>query len=466
VGPAGHGTLEQDPDVLDTWFSSGLWPFSTLGWPDDTDDLRRYYPTTLLVTGFDIIFFWVARMMMMGLRFRGEVPFRDIYIHGLVRDPQGQKMSKSKGNVIDPLAILDTSGADALRFALTAFAAMGRDVKLAPQRIEGYRNFANKLWNATRFVLMNLAGAGPDAVRVADALERGVRPAAASLPDRWILSRLEHTVRTVGDALDTYRFNEAASALYQFAWHELCDWYLEAAKPQLAGAAGDRTRGVLLFALERLLRLLHPLMPFLTEEMWQAVTVEGWGAARAQRFAESIMIAPYPRALEALVDDAAEADMERLVGVVRAVRNLRSEYNVPPSRPIDVGLFVADAAVRARLTDVLPLMATLARAEPLALLDRPERPRNAAVESVAGVELIILLTGLIDDLGAEATRIAREVEKVVKELAGIEAKLGNPQFVERAPEEIIAEVEEKGTQLRERRDTLERSLERLRSLAP
>jgi valyl-tRNA synthetase len=180
VCPAGHGTLEQDPDVLDTWFSSGLWPFSTLGWPDDTDDLRRYYPTTLLVTGFDIIFFWVARMMMMGLRFRGEVPFRDIYIHGLVRDPQGQKMSKSKGNVIDPLAILDTSGADALRFALTAFAAMGRDVKLAPQRIEGYRNFANKLWNATRFVLMNLAGAGPDAVRVADALERGVRPAAAS----------------------------------------------------------------------------------------------------------------------------------------------------------------------------------------------------------------------------------------------------------------------------------------------
>jgi valyl-tRNA synthetase len=223
---------------------------------------------------------------------------------------------------------------------------------------------------------------------------------------------------------------------------------------------------VLLCTLERLLRLLHPLMPFLTEEVWQVVTAEGWGATRARRFADSIMIAPYPLALDGLVDDAAEADMERLVGVVRAVRNLRSEYNVPPSRPVDVGLYVADAAVRARLADVLPLVATLARAEPLALLDQPVRPRNAAVESVAGVELTMPLAGLIDDLGAEAKRIAREVEKVETELGGVEAKLGNPQFAERAPEEIIAEVEEKGAQLRERRDTLRRSLERLRSLAP
>jgi valyl-tRNA synthetase len=463
--PNGHATLEQDPDVLDTWFSSGLWPFSTLGWPDETDDLRRYYPTTLLVTGFDIIFFWVARMMMMGLRFGGDVPFRDVYIHGLVRDPLGQKMSKSKGNVIDPLAILDTCGADALRIALTAFAAMGRDVKLSPQRIDGYRNFANKLWNATRFVLMNGEQAGPEAARVADALAEGRRPGAASLPDRWILSRLERTVDAVGEALDTYRFNDAASALYQFAWHEFCDWYLEAAKPQLAGADADRTRGVLLFVLERLLRLLHPVMPFLTEETWQAVTAEGWGAGRAQRFAESIMIAPYPRRLDALVDEAAEADMERLVGVVRAVRNLRSEFNVPPSRAVDVRLYVADGAVRVRLTDALPLVATLARAEPLALLDGPSQAANAAIESVAGVVLTIPLAGLIDDVGAELRRIGREVEKVEKELGGVEAKLSNPQFTERAPEEVIAEVEEKGAQLRERRDTLCRSLERLGSLA-
>jgi valyl-tRNA synthetase len=463
--PAGHGSLEQDPDVLDTWFSSGLWPFSTLGWPDDTGDLRRYYPTSLLVTGFDIIFFWVARMMMMGLRFRGEVPFRDVYIHGLVRDPQGQKMSKSKGNVIDPLAILDTSGADALRFALTAFAAMGRDVKLSPQRIEGYRNFANKLWNATRFVLMNLEGAGPDAVRTADALDRGERPAAASLPDRWILSRLERTAAGVGEALDAYRFNDAASALYQFAWHEFCDWYLEAAKPQLAGGGADRTRGILLYALERLLRLLHPLMPFLTEELWQDVAAAGWGEARAARFAESIMIAPYPRTQAALVDEAADADMERLVGVVRAVRNLRAEYNVPPSRAVAVRLRVAEAALRARMADVLPLVATLARAEPLSIDDGPAGDEHGAVESIAGVELTIPLAGLIDDPAAEAARLGRELDKTEKELGSVEAKLANPQFVERAPDDVIAEVEERAGELRERRSTLRRSVERLRSLA-
>ena len=462
--PRCPGPIEQDPDVLDTWFSSGLWPFSTLGWPDDTDELRRYYPTTLLVTGFDIIFFWVARMMMMGLRFQGEVPFRDVYIHGLVRDPLGQKMSKSKGNVIDPLAILDTSGADALRIALAAFAAMGRDVKLSPQRIEGYRNFANKLWNAARFVLMNLEGAGPEATGVADALARGERPADASLADRWILSRLERTIGGVVEALEGYRFNDAAGALYQFAWHELCDWYLETAKPQLAGPGAERTRGVLVFVLERLLRALHPFMPFLTEEVWQAVTSEAWGAARAERFAESIVVAPYPEPCAALVDDAGEADMGRLIGVVRAVRNLRAEYDVPPSRPVEARLYAAEAAARARLTDVLPLLAALARTEPLVLLDAPERRPDAAVELVGGVELYVPLAGLVDDPAAEAARQGRELEKVGRELAQVEAKLGNPQFVERAPEEIVAEVEEKRGELAERRETLRRSLERLEAL--
>jgi valyl-tRNA synthetase len=462
--PACRGTLEQDPDVLDTWFSSGLWPFSTLGWPDDSEDLRRYYPTSLLVTGFDIIFFWVARMMMLGLRFRGEVPFRDIYIHGLVRDPQGQKMSKSKGNVIDPLAILDTAGADALRFALAAFAAMGRDVKLAPQRIEGYRNFANKLWNAARFVLMHLAAAGPDAARTADALARGERPAGASLPDRWIVSRLEQTARAVTESLDGYRFNDAAGSLYEFAWHELCDWYLETAKPQLAGAGADRTRGVLVFVLERLLRLLHPLMPFLTEEVWQVLVAEAWGPQRSARHAASIMIAPYPQPLDALVDAAAEAEMGRLIAVVRAVRNLRAEYDVPPSRPVDVGLFAPDAGVRARLTDVLSLVATLARAEPLAVHAEPVRASQAAVESVAGVEVVIPLAGLIDDVGAERTRLDRELAKAAKELAGVEAKLANPQFTEKAPDDVVAEVEEKRAVLRERQGALERSLLRLGSL--
>src|SRR5207249_3464272 len=274
--PACRGAaLVQEADVLDTWFSSALWPFSTLGWPEKTPDLARYYPTSVLVTGFDIIFFWVARMMMMGLRFTGDVPFRDVYIHGLIRDPLGQKMSKSKGNVIDPLGLLDTYGTDALRFALASFVGMGRDIKLTPERIEGYRNFANKLWNAARFVLMNVEG-GTAGAATADALARGERSPDAPLPERWILSRLERV----------------------------------------------------------------------TEEVWQAIVAEGWGADRPARFPASIMVAEYPRPLEALLDDDAEREMDRLMALVRAVRNLRSELNLPPSRRLAAEVFARDAAAR------------------------------------------------------------------------------------------------------------------------
>jgi valyl-tRNA synthetase len=460
------GAVEQDPDVLDTWFSSGLWPFSTLGWPADTADVQRFYPTSLLVTGFDIIFFWVARMMMLGLRFRGDVPFRDVYIHGLVRDPEGQKMSKSKGNVIDPLAILDTSGTDALRFALTAFAAMGRDIKLSPQRIEGYRNFTNKLWNAVRFVLMHLENAGPGTRTTAETLAEGRWPEGLDLPDRWIVSRLEGVTGAVRAALDEYRFNEAAGELYHFAWHELCDWYLEAAKGPLAagGDAAERTRGVLLYVLERYVRLLHPLMPFLTEEVWQVLVAEGWAAARPARFAESIMIASYPAVRPALQDGAAETEMARLVAVVRAVRNLRSEYDVRPSQAVEAQVYAADAATRARLGDAAVLIATLARLEPFTVLARPERPSGAAVEMLDGIELYVPLAGLVADLAGEQRRLERELEKVAKDLSGVEAKLGNPHFTERAPDEIVAEVRGKGEALGERRQALERSLERLRAL--
>jgi valyl-tRNA synthetase len=462
----GHGTLTQDEDVLDTWFSSGLWPFSTLGWPEKSDDLKRFYPTTVLVTGFDIIFFWVARMMMMGLRFMGDVPFRDVYIHGLVRDPLGQKMSKSKGNVVDPLSLLDTYGTDALRFALTAFAAMGRDVRVSPERMEGYRNFTNKLWNAARFVLMNLEEAGPDARATADALRDGRRPDGLALPDRWILARLERATADVRDALDTYRFNDAAGRLYQFAWHELCDWYLEAAKSPLygGGAAADRTRGVLLHALERLLRLLHPVMPFITEEIWQVVVTEGWREARATTFAQSIMVSPYPRPLPGLVDDAAEAEMDRLIGVVRAIRNLRAEFSVPPAKPVAVQLFAADARARAQLQDSAPLVAALARAQPLELLATAARPKAAAVEALDGVELYVPLAGLVDDVGAEVRRLERELAKVEGEHRGVAAKLGNPQFTERAPEDVVAEVRARSAALEEKRASLGRSLERLRAL--
>ena len=462
----GGATLTQDEDVLDTWFSSALWPFSTLGWPDQTDDLRRYYPTDVLVTGFDIIFFWVARMMMMGLRFMKEVPFRDVYIHGLVRTESGQKMSKSKGTGVDPLELLDRYGTDAVRFSIAAFAAMGRDIRLAPDRIEGYRNFANKLWNAARFVLMHLEQAGPDTRATADALRAGRRPDGLSLPDRWIIARLERATADVRDALDGYRFNDVASRLYQFAWHEFCDWYLEAAKnPLYAGGAGaERTRGVLLYAFEGLLRLLHPVMPFLSEEVWQAIVSEGWGDARKATFPKSIMIAPYPRPTASLADDAAEAEMERLIGIVRAIRNLRSEFGVPPSKPVEVQVFAAEATTRARLQDAAPLVIALARVEPLTFLAAAARPKAAAVEALDGVELYVPLAGLVEDVGAEVKRVERELKKVDDEHRGIAAKLANPQFMERAPEDVVAEVRAKGAALEEKRASLGRSLERLRAL--
>ena len=465
--PKCGGALTQDPDVLDTWFSSSLWPFSTLGWPDRTPDLERFYPTSVLVTGFDIIFFWVARMMMMGLRFMGEVPFHDVIIHGLVRDPQGQKMSKSKGNVVDPLGLLETFGTDATRFALTSFVGMGRDLRLDQQRIAGYRNFTNKLWNAARFVLMNLEHAGPAAVATANALEAGTRVESLALAERWIVSRLQRTTAEVRAAIDEFRFNDAASTLYQFAWHELCDWYVEAAKVplQAGGVQADRARGTLVYVLERLCRLLHPVMPFISEEIWQVVTTEVWGAERATRFAESIMLAPYPVVAPGLLDERGEADMERLMALVRAVRNLRAEFNLPPSQVLGVQVFVADAGARAALTAQASLIRTLARVEPLEFLSTATHPAGAAVEALDGIELYVPLKGLVQDLSAERQRVERELAKVEQELAGVEAKLARPDFIARAPEEIVEKERAKAAQGSERRAALARSLERLRKLA-
>ncbi|MGH7859600.1 MAG: class I tRNA ligase family protein, partial [Candidatus Binatia bacterium] len=304
-----HGRrLVRDSDVLDTWFSSALWPFSTMGWPERTATLERFYPTSVLVTSFDIIFFWVARMMMMGLHFMGEVPFRDVYVHALVRDEYGQKMSKSKGNVIDPLEILDRYGTDALRFTLVALSAMGRDIKLSEDRVEGYRNFANKIWNAARFVLMNVEESSGDSWSLP---EPGEDLVAA---DRWILHRLAATTRDVRQATLGYRFNEAAASLYQFLWAEYCDWYLELAKITMADPSRRATTlRVLVGVLERFLRLLHPFMPFLTEELWQALPGE--------RATPSIMMAPYPEAEPAwLTETTAAAELETLIATIRSVR--------------------------------------------------------------------------------------------------------------------------------------------------
>jgi len=446
--PRGHDDLVRDSDVLDTWFSSALWPFSTMGWPEKTETLARFYPTSVLVTGFDIIFFWVARMMMMGLHFMKDVPFRDVYVHALVRDEQGQKMSKSKGNVIDPLELLDRYGTDALRFTLVALSAMGRDIKLSEDRVEGYRNFANKIWNAARFVLMNAAGeAAPD----------GVLPAPSedlTLADRWILGRLAATTRDVREGIESYRFNEAATALYRFLWSDYCDWYLEMAKISLADSSRRAaTLRVLVGVLERFLRLLHPFMPFVTEELWQALPIE--------RVADSIMVSPVPETDERwLAADVSAMDV--VIETVRAVRNVRADLNVAPGTPVE--LLVFGGVGESRLAPHEQYVRRLAGVSRLDYRDGGERPKGAATMVVDGLELAIPLRGLVDDPAGEIARNRKQLDKLAKEMNSLAAKLSNPQFLERAPAEIVEKEREKERELGERRAALERNIERLETL--
>jgi valyl-tRNA synthetase len=444
--PQCKGPVRQDEDVLDTWFSSALWPFSTLGWPQETPELKTFYPTACLVTGFDILFFWVARMMMMGLHVMGEVPFRDVYIHALVRDMEGQKMSKSRGNVVDPLEVMDQYGTDALRFTLAALAAQGRDIRLSTERIEGYRNFANKLWNAARFVLSNLDGYRP-------ALARKAPP---TLAERWIRSRLARTVVAVRRALAAYRFNDAAGAVYQFLWHEYCDWYLEWSKLVLYRgddpAARARTQATLVEVLETTLRLLHPFMPFITEEVWQRLP-------KGRRAAASIMIARYPRAGRRAIDAAAEAEMAVLMAVVTAVRNVRSEMQIPPSRALVVILRPADQRQAAILEAGRTALAALARAE-VTVDAGASRPPQSALAVAEGCEVYVPLEGVVD-LSAERRRLARELARAEEELARLEAKLARAEFRERAPAEVVAREETRGAEQQALRATLRDALDRL-----
>jgi valyl-tRNA synthetase len=446
--PQCRGPLRRDPDVLDTWFSSALWPFSTLGWPRETPELRTFYPTACLVTGYDILFFWVARMMMMGLYVMREVPFRDVYIHALVRDMEGQKMSKSRGNVIDPLDVMDQYGTDALRFTLAALAAQGREIRLSSERIEGYRNFANKLWNAARFVLANAKGLRP-------ALARKTAPAMA---DRWIQSRLARTVSEVRRALGAFRFNDAAGAVYQFLWHEYCDWYLEWSKLALYRgtdpAARARTQLTLVTVLETTLRLLHPFMPFITEEIWQRLPRRG--------AAGSIMVARFPRARRRDLDDEVEAAMALSMGVVTAVRNLRSEMQIGPGRPLVGILRPTDAGQAAVLRAGLAELNALARAEFRVDPGAP-RPPRAAVAVASGCEIYVPLEGLID-VTAERQRLTRELGRADEELSRIDAKLARSEFRERAPAAVVAREEARRAEQAALRAKLGEALERLDAL--
>jgi valyl-tRNA synthetase len=444
---ARHGRdvpLVRDEDVLDTWFSSALWPFSTLGWPDETPELERYYPTNTLVTGFDIIFFWVARMMMMGLHFMDRVPFDTVYIHALVRDEKGAKMSKSKGNVIDPLDLVERYGADALRMTLAAMAAQGRDIRMSVQRVEGHRNFATKLWNAARFAEMN------GCRRVEGFDPRGVRETL----NRWAVGECAKATQEVAAGIEGYRFNEAALAAYRFVWNGFCDWTVELAKPVLQGEdspAREETRATIAFILDEICKLLHPFMPFLTEELWAIKGKEG--APRPSVLA----LAPWP-ALEGLVDAAAEAEIGWVVDLVAEIRSARSETNVPAGAQIPLALVQPSPETRARVERWGETVRRLARISEIAFADAP--PPSSVQLIVRGEVAALPLEGIVD-LAAERARLLKETQKLDGEIAKIDAKLGNADFLRRAPEEVVDEQRARREEAEARKAKIGEALRRL-----
>jgi valyl-tRNA synthetase len=440
----GNISLRQEEDVLDTWFSSALWPFSTLGWPEKTRDLQKYYPTAVLVTGFDIIFFWVARMMMMAIKFMGDVPFRHVYIHALVRDASGQKMSKSKGNVIDPLVMMDKYGTDAFRFTLAAFAAQGRDVKFSEERVEGYRHFVNKLWNASRFILANAGGTGLPAAPDMQRLDVG---------SRWIVSRLSATAGEVQEALEEYRFNDAAGSMYHFIWHELCDWYIEMVKPVLYGESAEKeaVQECLQYLLEATLRMLHPFMPYVTEELWQAMPHEG----------TSIVKAAYPKDLPR--DLAAEDQMEVLMETVMAVRTIRGELNLSPTRELKALVKTHSVHAQDILAGNMLFLKKLARADIAGISGDIERPRGSAVAVRTHVEVYVPLEGLLD-LDLEIERIGKEMARLEETAGFLGRKLRNEDFIRRAPGEIVAKEKEKYDDCMRKLERTAENIQKLRDL--
>ena len=477
--PAGD-VLTQDNDVLDTWFSSALWPFSTLGWPENTERLKAFYPTSVLVTGFDIIFFWVARMIMMGLKFMEEVPFREVYIHGLVRDQDGNKMSKSKGNILDPLDLIDgieleplvkkrtyglmqpemakkiekatrahfpegiqAYGTDALRFTFTALASTGRDINFHTGRIEGYRNFCNKLWNASRYVLMNTEGK-----------DTGLKNESVelSLADKWIISRLQQAKQDVAQHLEAYRFDLAAQTLYEFTWNEYCDWYLEFSKPVLTseGISAEQQRGArrtLVRVLESLLRLLHPIMPYITEELWQKI------APLAGKSGETIMLQPYPKAQLEKIDRSAISEIEWVKQFILGVRRIRSEMDIPPAKLVPILLHHGNNEDRQKLERNRAFISTLAKLASITWLEEKTMPPESAISLVGDMQVLIPLAGLIDK-DAELKRLDKEIEKLRKDVDKLSGKLSNANFIAKAPPEVVEKDRARQTQMQAALDKL------------
>ena len=417
--------IQQETDVLDTWFSSALWPFSTLGWPDSTDELKAFYPTSVLVTGFDILFFWVARMMMMGLHFMGDIPFRDVYIHALVKDDQGQKMSKSKGNIIDPLVVLDSFGTDSFRFTLSVLAAQGRDIRISEERIAGYRNFMNKIWNAARFSLMNLK----------DCKSPSINADALTLADTWIMSRIGVVADEISSHIDDYKFNDAASITYQFVWHEFCDWYLEMVKLELYSKDQKRievAQSVMQTVLSGVLRLLHPFVPFITEEIWQRMPhTEG-----------SIMIAQFPQGTDFIYDEESIKEMDLIKEVITGVRNIRGEMNIPPKKDVKIIIDVKRKKEKEIFKNNLSYITNLAKVESVELVSDMEKPDSSATYVFSDIQVHVLLKGLInyDD---ERKRIYKGIKKIEKEMEMSKKKLENSDFLNQAPSHIVENVKEK-----------------------
>jgi valyl-tRNA synthetase len=441
-------TIYRDPDVLDTWFSSALWPFSTLGWPDETPELKRYYPTSVLVTGFDIIFFWVARMMMMGVKFMDEKPFDTVYVHALIRDEQGRKMSKSLGNVIDPLELIDQYGADALRFTLTSMAAMGRDIKLAVSRVEGYRNFATKLWNAARFAEMNGCF---ESHRNTTKAPPELHP--INTVNKWIIGETARISAATDAALAGYRFNDAANGLYAHVWGVFCDWYVELAKPLLQGddvpeADRDETRATMAWALDQCLKLLHPIMPFITEELWCQI---------AERD-KMLIHADWPELPLDLADPVADAEMGWVIRVIDGVRSVRAEMNVPGGAQIPMVLTGAGAAVATRLDRNGALIRRLARLHEITLAD--QAPKGAVTLAMEDCAINLPLAGVID-VAAEMARLDKALAKLTKEIGGLQGKLANEKFLANAPEQIVAEQRERLTGAEAERERLTAAQQRL-----
>ncbi|MCX8070752.1 MAG: valine--tRNA ligase, partial [Thermodesulfovibrionales bacterium] len=433
----------RDPDVLDTWFSSALWPFSTLGWPEETEDLKNYYPTSVLVTAFDIIFFWVARMIMMGLKFMDKPPFKDVYIHAIVRDSKGQKMSKSMGNVIDPLVMIEKYGADAFRFSLAIFAAQGRDIRFSEERLEGYRHFINKIWNAAKFISTY------SEYHKSSKLED-----IKSLPNKWIMTRLYSTIEDVKKGIESYRFNDSASAIYQFVWHEFCDWYIELIKPELySGTPQEKTETVncLYFIFEKILLLIHPFMPFVTEELWHKFLGNE----------KSIMLTPFPKATVKFV--SAEAEMSYLFNAVTGIRSIRGELNISPSIEIKAVIKTSNKDVKQVIKSNISSIKKIAKCLDIEIVEEYKRAKGTAVTVRDFMEIYIPLEGILD-VNSEKTRLMKELEKIDKEMSLINKKLSNEDFLNNAPQNIVDKEKKKFETLSMKKDKTAENLNLLKTI--